>query len=324
MPDLILGSSGMLGRALSKKHPAACLHTSSNCNLEDETITSFYFLHKNDLDTVYFAAGRVGGIEDNMAFPVAFLDSNLRMGLNALRFAHRAGARRFVNISSACAFPACQAPVGVQDLWSGRPAETNASYGIAKRVIAEAAAQYRLQHQFNAITIFLPNLYGAAPRRDPARLHVIPAIIERVRRAMENNEDTVTLRGTGEERREFMFVDDAAQAVLEIADWFPSWDLERRATVTAGTGRVWSVAEIAQAVKEALHWAGTFRFDNSLPAGPAARIMQRDFTFKPKFDLQDHIRKMVTEDAQRAEAAEKPRRVHEPVRASQSVAVATP
>src|SRR5213083_3338905 len=168
---------------------------------------------------VIHLAARVGGIGANQADPGKFFYDNLMMGAQLMEVGRQAGVEKFVTISTICAYPKfTPVPFKEEDLWNGYPEETNAPYGLAKKMLLVQSQAYRQQYGFNSIFLLPVNLYGPADNFDPHTSHVIPAIIRKCIEAIRENRNEVVLWGTGNPTREFLYVDDAAEAILLAAE----------------------------------------------------------------------------------------------------------
>jgi GDP-L-fucose synthase len=163
-------------------------------------------------EIVIHLAAKLGGIGANRANPGKFFYDNLMMGIQMMEVARQAGAEKFVAIGTICAYPKfTPVPFKEEDLWNGYPEETNAPYGLAKKMLLVQAQAYRQQYGFNAIYLLPVNLYGPRDNFDPASSHVIPALIKKCYDAMRKGEDEISIWGTGLATREFLYVEDCGQ-----------------------------------------------------------------------------------------------------------------
>src|SRR5881397_2269923 len=190
---------------------------------------------------VIHLAARVGGIGANQANPGKFFYDNLMMGAQLMEVGRQAGVEKFVTISTICAYPKfTPVPFKEEDLWNGYPEETNAPYGLAKKMLLVQAQAYRQQYGFNAIYLLSVNLYGPGDNFDPETSHVIPAIIKKCMDAVDSEAREVVLWGTGNPTREFLYVDDAAEAVVLAAEHYNGTD-----PVNVGYGSEISIKDLA-------------------------------------------------------------------------------
>jgi len=172
-----------------------------------------------DVDLVIHLAAKVGGIGYNMANPGSLFYDNAVMGIQLMEAARQAGVRKFVAVGTICAYPKfTPIPFREENLWEGYPEETNAPYGLAKKMLLVQAQAYRQQYGFNAIYLLPVNLYGPGDNFDPASSHVIPALIKKFVEAVETGAESVEVWGTGSASREFLYVDDAAEGIALAAE----------------------------------------------------------------------------------------------------------
>ena len=214
-------------------------------------------------------AAVVGGIGANRANPGRFFYDNSIMGIQLMEHARRAGVAKFVGIATVCAYPKfAPLPFREDDLWSGYPEETNAPYGLAKKMLLVQAQAYREQYGFNAITLLPVNLYGPGDNFDPRSSHVIPALIRKVVEAKRTGADHIVAWGTGSASREFLYVEDAAEAIVLAADRYDSPD-----PVNLGAGREISIRELVATIAGICEFDGEVRWDASQPDGQPRRML---------------------------------------------------
>lgn len=236
-------------------------------------------------------AAVVGGIGANQENPGRFMYENLKMGMQLIHGAIKSPSMRergkFVQLGTVCSYPKhTPIPFKEENLWNGYPEETNAPYGIAKKALMEMIKAYNKQYQFNGISLIPVNLYGPMDNFDPKSSHVIPALIRKIYLAYLGGEATVELWGTGSASREFLYVEDAAQA---IANAFEKY--EGSEPINLGTGTEISIADLARKIAEIIGYTGDFVFDSSKPDGQPRRCLDTtkakqlfDFTAKTSFD----------------------------------------
>jgi GDP-L-fucose synthase len=218
-------------------------------------------------DAILHLAAVVGGIGANRARPGEFFYQNLIMGTELMEQARRAGVQKFVAIGTICAYPKFTAvPFQEDDLWSGYPEETNAPYGLAKKMLLVQAQAYRQQFGFNGVFLLPTNLYGPADNFDPQSSHVIPALIRKCLDAVDNHDSAVTVWGTGQPTREFLYVRDCAEGIVAALERYDGAD-----PVNLGSGEEWRIADLARLIAEICEFRGDIRFDPSQPDGQPRR-----------------------------------------------------
>jgi GDP-L-fucose synthase len=216
---------------------------------------------------VFHLAARVGGIGANRKNPGKFLFDNAAMGLHVLEEARLAGVEKVVAVGTICAYPKfAPVPFREDDLWNGYPEETNAPYGIAKKMLLVQSQAYRDQYGMNSVVLFPVNLYGPGDNFDLETSHVIPALIRKCVTAREEGQSEVTLWGDGSPTREFLYVDDAARALMLAATRYDSSD-----PVNVGSGEEIAIRELATLVAQATGYRGRFVWDATQPNGQPRR-----------------------------------------------------
>jgi GDP-L-fucose synthase len=245
-------------------------------------------------DLVIHLAARVGGIGANQERPAEFLHDNLAMGLNMIDEAHRAGVAKFVQVGTVCSYPnVTPTPFREDDLWNGYPEPTNAPYGIAKKVLLAQLQAYRRQYGFNGVYLLPANLYGPNDNFDLARGHVIPAVIRKCIEATERGDSEIVLWGTGAASREFLFVDDCAEAICLAAASYDGAE-----PVNVGSGREITIRELAALIVRLTGFQGSIRFDPSRPDGQPRRVLdvsraRSAFGFEAKTPFEDGLRRTI-------------------------------
>ena len=218
-------------------------------------------------DLIIHLAGRVGGIGANLSKPGAFVFDNLMMGAQLIDEARGFGVKKTVLVGTACSYPKfAPVPLREDDLWNGYPEETNAPYGIAKRVLLVQAQAYRQQYGFPAIFLIPVNLYGPRDRFELETPHVIPAMIRKCLEAKEQGKEFVTLWGDGSPTREFLYVEDAARGILLAAERY-----DGAAPVNLGSGMEISIKELAETIVRLTGFGGRILWDTSKPNGQPRR-----------------------------------------------------
>jgi GDP-L-fucose synthase len=274
MPRLFLtGGRGMVGRNV-QEHPLAAAWdviapTSAELDLTDPAaVAAFYADTKPDM--VIHAAGRVGGIQANMAHPVAFLDENTMLGRNVIMGAYQAGVASFINLASTCMYPrAAPNPLAEDTILTGELEPTNEGYALAKIMATRLCRYIRQQDPNMQYKTLIPcNLYGPHDKFDPKNSHLLPAIIHKIHQAKINGEPTAEVWGDGTARREFMFAPDLAEVVLKAASDITSLpDL-----MNTGLGHDYAINDYYQTVADIVGWDGTFTHDLDRPVGMKKKL----------------------------------------------------
>ncbi len=227
------------------------------------------WLERHRPDAIVMAAARSGGIHANSTLPAEFLSINLMIGANVVMSAHGAGVRRMVNLGSACMYPVtAPQPIAEASLMTGRPEPTNEAYAMAKIATASLAATYRRQYGADYVTVVPTNLYGPGDNFDPMMSHVIPALMRRMIEARDKAVQQVEIWGSGKPRREFMFVDDAADAIVFALEHYSDDQ-----PLNVGTSKDISIQELAEAVAHTVEYRGVLTFDTSKPDGAPRRML---------------------------------------------------
>lgn len=218
---------------------------------------------------VIHLAARVGGIGANRANPGRFFYDNLMMGVQLIEEGRRAGLKKLIAAGTICAYPKfAPVPFREDDLWNGYPEETNAPYGLAKKMLLVQAQAYREQYGFNAVVVFPVNLYGPRDNFDLETSHVIPALIHKIDDARRAGRDEVELWGDGTPTREFLYVEDAADGILAACERY-----DGPLPINLGNGREVQIRELADQLASLLDWKGRFVYDASKPNGQPRRAL---------------------------------------------------
>jgi len=245
-------------------------------------------------DIVIHLAARVGGIEANRRNPGRFFYENLMMGAQLMEEARLAGVRKFVAIGTICAYPKfTPIPFKEDDLWNGYPEETNAPYGMAKKMLLVQAEAYRQQYGFPAITLLPVNLYGPRDNFDLETSHVIPAMIRKFVEARRAGQPEVVLWGSGKPTREFLFVRDAAQGILLATERYSG-----KAPVNLGAGFEISIADLATLIAKLTRYTGRLVWDASRPDGQPRRCLdvsraEKEFGFRAMTPFEEGLRETI-------------------------------
>lgn len=272
MTILVTGGSGFLGRRvvriLLERGDSVFVPSRVQYDLRFSEQVERLFNDAHPTAVLHLAA-HVGGIGANAAQPGAFLYDNALMGLHVLDMARVWRVKKFLAVGTVCSYPKhTSAPFHEDNLWNGYPEETNAPYGIAKRMLLTAGQAYRAQYGLNAICVIPTNLYGPGDNADLRTSHVIPALIRKCQSAVRNGETTVTVWGSGQATRDFLYVDDAAQAIVRALDLYA--DAE---PINLGTGVETSIADLVRLIADLTGFAGKLVFDASRPDGQPRRVL---------------------------------------------------
>lgn len=245
-------------------------------------------------DIVIHLAAVVGGIGANRANPGKFFYDNAIMGIQLMHEAYLRGIEKFVALGTVCAYPKfTPVPFKEEDLWNGYPEETNAPYGLAKKMLLVQAQAYRQQYGFNAIYLLPVNLYGPRDNFDPKSSHVIPALIKKCIDAMTNNDSQITVWGTGKASREFLYVEDAAEAIVLATEKYNKPD-----PVNIGAGFEISIKDLVGLIVKLTGFQGKIVWDTTKPDGQPRRMLdtskaEKEFGFKAKTPFEVGLRKTI-------------------------------
>ena len=239
-------------------------------------------------------AAVVGGIGANRENPGRFFYENAIMGIQLMEQARLAGVEKFVTIGTVCAYPKfTPVPFKEDDLWNGYPEETNAPYGLAKKMLLVQGQAYRQQYGFNAIYLLPVNLFGPGDNFDQASSHVIPALIKKCVDAIESDADHIDVWGTGSASREFLYVDDAAEAIVLAAEKYDGPE-----PVNLGVGEEITIRELVELIAEVTGFTGEIRWDPTKPDGQPRRALdtsraKEGFGFEAWTSFRDGLRATV-------------------------------
>ncbi len=247
-----------------------------------------------DADVVIHLAARVGGIGFNMENPATLFYDNAMMGIQMIEAARLSGVAKFVAIGTICAYPKfTPVPFHENDLWNGYPEETNAPYGLAKKMMLVQSQAYRKQYGFNSIFLLPVNLYGPGDNFHPDSSHVIPAIIKKVHDAKGAGQDRIVLWGTGRATREFLFVRDCAEGILLAAEGYDGDE-----PVNLGAGKEISIRDLGELICRLSGFQGRIEWDTSKPDGQPRRCLDTQrakdrFGFAARTGLEEGLRETI-------------------------------
>ncbi len=270
---VITGGAGFLGQFVAEKlKSCGCenifIPRSKDYDLRIKSSIIRLFTETQP-DIVFHLAAVVGGIGANLRNPAVFFYDNAIMGVQLMEYARRFDVEKFIAIGTICAYPKfTPVPFKEKDLWNGFPEETNAPYGIAKKIMLVQSQAYRAQYGFNSIYLLPVNLYGPRDNFDLETSHVISALIRKCVEAKENGVDEVVLWGDGTPTREFLYVEDAADAIVRAAS-----KLEISEPVNIGSGEEISIANLANLIAELIGFKGRFIWDKTKPNGQPRRCL---------------------------------------------------
>lgn len=247
-----------------------------------------------DIDIVIHLAAKVGGIGYNQKYPATLFYDNAVMGIQMMEAARQEGVEKFAAIGTICAYPKfTPVPFKEADLWNGYPEETNAPYGLAKKMMLVQSQAYRQQYGFNSTYLLPVNLYGPGDNVDPEQSHVIPALIKKIFDAKESGDDYITVWGTGKATREFLYVEDAAEGIILATEKYNKSD-----PVNLGSGFEISIKALIELIAEISGFDGEIRWDTSKPDGQPRRCLdvsraKEEFGFEARVDFREGLERTI-------------------------------
>ena len=295
---VVTGGAGFLGKVVVEQlTQEGCNHIFvprvEEYDLRDLGAIRKMFKAANPHIIIHLAAV-VGGIGANRENPGKFFYDNLIMGIQLIEEARCFGAEKFVAIGTICAYPKfTKVPFKEDDLWDGYPEETNAPYGLAKKMLLVQSQAYRAQYDFNSIFLLPVNLYGPGDNFSPESSHVIPALIKKCCDAIKNQEESITVWGTGKATREFLYVDDAARGILLASEKY-----DKDEPVNLGAGFEISIKDLVDLIVKETGFQGKVVWDASKPDGQPRRCLdttraQKEFGFKAETSFETGLRKTI-------------------------------
>lgn len=295
---VVTGGAGFLGSAVTGRLKAAgCKNVfvprSEGYDLRDQEMIRRLYKDARPQIVIHLAAV-VGGIGANRLNPGRFFYDNAIMGIQMMEYGRRCAVEKFVAVGTVCSYPKlAPVPFREEDIWNGYPEETNAPYGLAKKMLLVQAQAYRAQYGFNAIYLVPVNLYGPGDNFDLDTSHVIPALIRKCVEAKEKDEPEIVLWGDGSPTREFLYVDDAAEAIALAGERYDGRD-----PVNLGTGQEISILQLGQTIAAVVGFRGVIRWDTTKPNGQPRRCLdvsraERDFGFRARCSLREGIERTV-------------------------------
>jgi GDP-L-fucose synthase len=295
---VLTGGAGFLGKHVEAELRRVgaediTIPRSKDYDLRLQTDVSRLYADANP-DVVIHLAAVVGGIGANQLHPGSFFYDNLSMGIHLIEEARRVGVAKFVAIGTICAYPKhTPVPFKEADLWDGYPEETNAPYGLAKKMLLVQLQAYREEYGFKGVYLLPVNLYGPGDNFDLETSHVIPAMIRKFLAAKERGDREVSLWGDGSPTREFLYAADAAAGIVLAAEKYVDSE-----PVNLGSGVEISIGDLAEWVSEATGYSGKIAWDTTRPNGQPRRCLdtslaKRAFGFEARMDLKEGIRQTV-------------------------------
>jgi len=296
---LVTGGHGFLGHFLVKRLKQLGCKNVFLPRSKDYDLVQMEFVRKvyQDAkpDIVIHLAAKVGGIGVNRTHPGEFFYDNLLMGAQMMEVGRQVGIDKFVAIGTICSYPKfTPVPFKEENLWNGYPDETNAPYGLAKKMLLVQSQAYRQQYGFNSIFLLLVNLYGPGDNFDPSTSHVIPALIKKFIDAQKKSgAREITVWGSGSPTREFLYVEDAVEGIVLATQKYNKSD-----PVNIGAGFEISIKELVYLITELTGFKGKIIWDSTKPEGQPRRCLDtkkayKEFGFKAKTDFKDGLKTMI-------------------------------
>ena len=293
---LVTGANGFLGRQvvkqLEKRNPQKIICPSS----KDYDLREKENCKKivKDVDYIFHLAGKGGGIGIQKENAAEIFYDNIMMGTNLIHESKEANVEKFIAIGTVCSYPKfAKIPFTEELIWDGYPEETNAAYGLAKKMMIVQSESYKKQYSFNSISIIPTNLYGPNDDFNPITSHVIPAIILKIFKAKKSNSNSITLWGDGSPTRDFLYVDDAANGIILAAE-----NYNEHFPVNISSDDEISIKNLASLICEIMCFNGKIIWDVSKPNGQPRRCVsnkraEEKFEFKPRISLQDGLKRTI-------------------------------
>ena len=290
---LVTGGNGFLGKQVVKflekiNNVKIVIPTSKEFDLRN--IENCKQVVKN-IDVVFHLAAHVGGIGLNREKPAELFYDNLMMGTQLLHEAKISGVKKFIALGTICSYPKfSNVPFLENDIWNGYPEETNAPYGLAKKMLLVQSKAYRQQYGFSSIVVIPTNLYGPEDNFDPSSSHVIPALIRKIFLAKKNNSDEIEVWGDGTPTRDFLFVEDAANGIINAAKFY-----DNEEPLNLGSSQEISIKHIVEQISEILDYEGSIKWNKEKPNGQPRRCVSYErakeiINFEPKMNFNQGLK----------------------------------
>ena len=247
-----------------------------------------------NIDIVFHLAAKVGGIGLNREKPAELFYDNIMMGTQLIHEAKEAGVEKLIALGTICSYPKfAPVPFSEDSIWNGYPEETNAAYGLAKKMLLVQSQAYRQQYNFKSIVVFPTNLYGPRDNFDPTSSHVIPALILKIYNAKKNKVNTISAWGDGSASRDFLYVEDTARGIILAAE---KYDDPR--PINLGSGQEISIKELVNTIAKVMDYKGSIIWDTTKPNGQPRRCVsneraEKELGFKPLVRLEEGLRKTI-------------------------------
>ena len=294
----VTGGKGFLGSYILKKLQQRGCKNIAVANLPEYNLTNMTDIQRmyreQKPDIVIHLAAVVGGIGANRKNPGKFFYENAIMGIQLMHEAYLNNIEKFIALGTICAYPKfTPVPFREEDLWNGYPEETNAPYGLAKKMMLVQSQAYRQQYGFNSIFLLPVNLYGPRDNFDPKSSHVIPALIKKCVDAVNQGKNEIVVWGSGKPSREFIYVEDAAEGILLAAEKYHKGD-----PVNIGAGFEIKIKELVNLIVKLTEFSGKVNWDTSKPDGQPRRMLdtskaEKEFCFKAKTSFEDGLIKTI-------------------------------
>ncbi len=293
---LVTGGNGFLGKKIVENLETLGINDIIIPSSDDFDLRNIENCKKvvSDADIVFHLAANTGGIGLNKEKPGEIFYDNLIMGTHLLHESKMANVEKFIALGTICSYPKfSQIPFLEEDIWNGYPEETNAPYGLAKKMLIVQSQAYREQYNFQSIVVVPTNLYGPNDNFDPSSSHVIPALILKFFNAKKNNLNQVEVWGDGSPTRDFLFVDDAAEGIIEAAK-----NYDGNSPLNLGSNEEISIKNLASKISKILDYTGKIVWNTSQPNGQPRRCVsyekaKQNFGFEPKITLDDGLQKTI-------------------------------
>jgi len=295
---LLTGGKGFLGSYVYKKliergvpEENIIVTSSKTDDLRDRNICDRVV---NGIDVVIHCAGKIGGIQYTLEHPGQAFYDNAAMALNIIEASRKANVEKLTFVGTACSYPRkVDIPYKEDELWSGYPDEINATYGLAKRFALVHGQSYRKEYGFNSVYLVLANLYGPCDDFSIKYSHVISALIRKAVDAVENNEKELIVWGTGNASREFLYVEDAAEAIILATEMY-----NKEEPVNVGNGKEITIKNLVKLICEIVGFEGKIVFDTSKPDGQPRRCLnvskaEKEFGFRARTGLREGLKKTI-------------------------------
>ncbi len=297
---VVTGGAGFLGKNIVRKlqergvpSENIFIPRSTEYDLRREENIKRMF-QKFSPEIVIHLAANVGGIGYNMKNPGSLFYDNLMIGTQIIEQTRLKGIEKFVTVGTICAYPKfCPTPFKEENIWDGYPEETNAPYGLAKKMMLVQLQAYRKQYNFNGIYLIPVNLYGPGDNFNPESSHVIPALIRKFREAKAKKEKSIKVWGSGNASREFLYVEDAAEGIVKAAELY-----DKEIPINLGSGKEIKIKELVDLIANIMDFNGSIEWDTTKPDGQPRRCLDTSkaenfFGFKAKTSLEEGLKKTI-------------------------------